>query len=146
LFGKEIHQSAFHVINVTFPIYNHFPTYRELWDGPRTGVERAGEFFGVNEVYSVADVAKVLPTILARNDTDNIFVNDIATDVDALHSILTTLGKPVQLTTPIMERQRLIKSPAEIELMKKTCSISAQSFVEVLLQSIHYLSIHTHIQ
>lgn len=52
--------------------------FREIWDGPRTGVERAGEF-GANAAYSVHDIPDVLPRILYKAST--IYYTEVYSDV-----------------------------------------------------------------
>jgi len=99
-------------------------------------------------VHSSDKIKEILPTIISRNK--NVFYNDIKTDLpmaDILNGpsacilpelmrILITKPRP-DLSIPIMplqqiiERQRLIKTPAEIEVMKQSCSISANAFIEV---------------
>ena len=42
---------------------------REIWDGPRAGVEGAKKSFGADEAYPIAEVEKSLPKLFADRST-----------------------------------------------------------------------------
>jgi intermediate cleaving peptidase 55 len=101
---------------------------REIWDGPLTGVERGAEFFGADEVFSSKKVKDVLETILKR--AKKVFYNRVQTDVKVPEGIANNpnFSSPI----PLIEQQRLIKTPAEIAIMKKSGAISGEAFGDTM--------------
>lgn len=118
--------------------------HSEIWDGPRTGVERVSEAFGINSAINAELINTVLPDII--ESASNIYFNDIPTNIPGLSEIIKSFPSiPLSDTKIFMSRLRLIKTSPEIELMRKSCKISAQSFEQVMratppLASEHVLS------
>ncbi|XP_045205280.1 xaa-Pro aminopeptidase 3-like [Mercenaria mercenaria] len=111
---------------------------RELWDGPRSGDKGALELTGVSEAY----------------DTDN-FESYLYEYCKSYHDYMIwySLNRPVHehfhktviedflkqdgkkgIERPVAQVQqlRVIKSPAEVELMKHTTEIASQAFIDVM--------------
>lgn len=107
--------------------------HSELWDGPRTGVERAPQAFGCDEAYDVKHLSVILPDILENPATKQVFWRDIETDVSDYKKALDEVNHvPKTELKGIMNRIRLVKTPAEIKMMRKSCSISANAFIETM--------------
>lgn len=103
----------------------------ELWDGPRTGVEHSIDFFGVDDAHPVASFYKVIES-LSRSGESSTFWYDqkAATRPELLSEIMRGLGpNSGQLESPtiFLHQLRLIKSAAEIELMRRTCEIASHA-------------------
>ncbi len=110
---------------------------REIWDGRRLGIERAMEALKVDEARNINDLWTELPALL--NDHQRIlwrFGDGEAQDRKML-DLFTQLrdrarGKvrpPVELLDPLpyLHEQRLIKTDAEIERMRRAAEITAQA-------------------
>ena len=115
---------------------------REIWDGERYGVERAGDIFGIDEVYSVNTFDQELPKLLTSVEkvylqlgihpsVDQRIVTLIKQSTDRLgrtgRSVL-----PIVDPTSIVGEMRLFKSDEEVEIMRKACSISAKAHMQVM--------------
>jgi Xaa-Pro aminopeptidase len=115
---------------------------REIWDGIRAGQEGARKTYGANEAYPFADFEKMLPEILENRETIHyaIGANEYFDEM-----VLSTLNKlrgrirsgqqaPVAFAdvTETIHEMRLIKSPAEIALMRKAAEISAQAHIRAM--------------
>jgi Xaa-Pro aminopeptidase len=115
---------------------------REIWDGERYGVERAGDIFGIDEVYSVSNFDQELPKILQSIEKvyiqlgihpvmDQRLVNLVKQATDRLgrtgRSVLTIVDP-----SSILGEMRLFKTPEEVEIMRKACSISAKAHMQVM--------------
>lgn len=113
--------------------------HSELWDGPRTGVERANDFFGSDAASSADDWAKIVKE-LAKTKS-HIFLRDIETDVAEFGPMMREIleeakkeGRAIQKTElkGIMCQMRLVKTAAEVEIMRASCKISAHAFADVM--------------
>lgn len=107
---------------------------KETWTGYRWGVEAAKEAFGADIVYSISELDEKLPQYLEKADRiyyhlgrDEAFNNTI---IRHWRSFIRTYQRrgmgPMALedTSPILHAMRLVKSPAELELMRKAIDIS----------------------
>ncbi|AFZ35270.1 peptidase M24 [Stanieria cyanosphaera PCC 7437] len=110
---------------------------KETWTGYRCGVEGAKEIYGADEAYSIAELDEKLPQYLINADRiyyhlgkDRHFNHVILSHWQRLMSQYQRRGKvPVAIedTRPITYPMRLVKSTAEIVLMRKAAEISAQA-------------------
>lgn len=105
---------------------------REIWDGPRTGVERAPDFLGIRDVQSVARSSLEAALAPKLRRARGVFYNDIRTDVD-LHDFLVDRGvKEMRSPRAIVENLRTVKSPSEQHLMRRSAEISGESFADLM--------------
>jgi len=104
--------------------------HSELWHGPRTGIERAGECFGADEVHSINDLASFLAKLPSNN---TIFYSEVGTD-DEVDVVLQDAFKNKRLSfvDPYVDNMRVIKSSSEINIMKKSTQISCDAFIQVM--------------
>lgn len=110
----------------------------ELWDGPRTGVEHSVDFFGVDEAHPLTDLAKFIERYLSKSQTTNVWYENN----DEIQPKLYTTLRPILSTTTLFQSPveflhelRLIKSPAEANLMRKTCEIATKAINQTMQQS-----------
>ncbi|MBD2744318.1 aminopeptidase P N-terminal domain-containing protein [Coleofasciculus sp. FACHB-1120] len=110
---------------------------KEVWTGYRVGVDKAKEFYGADEAYPIAELNEKLPQYLEK--ADRIYYH-LGRDRDFNETILThwqrlMAGYPkrgtgpiaIEDTNPVLHGMRLVKSPAEIELMRRAADISAEA-------------------
>lgn len=125
------------------PIFHLFVRPRtqhsELWDGPRTGVERANEFFGADITSSIEEFPQMLKTLLEGKTM--VCYRDIETDVKKFKELvfgsvkaITESGRSLEVVEmkAIMSHMRVIKTEAELDVIRKSCSISANAFIDVM--------------
>lgn len=102
----------------------------ELWDGPRTGHEHGADFFGVDESYRLFEMPKFIAKFVNQSESFNIWydnVDEIQSNVTTmLRSLLSSMQK-IESPMQFLHELRVIKSPAEIELMRKTCQIASEA-------------------
>jgi len=67
-------------------VRNRDPT-KEIWDGPRSGVEGAISYFGANEAYSITEFLNVLGPLLINCKT--IYHDDEYSEADLIAYIQT---------------------------------------------------------
>lgn len=113
--------------------------HHELWDGWRTGVENAIPFFGVDEAYPLASFDSFIQRICTDSKHLNVFYDESA---DTQPSLTKTLRKHVAAAsahlkspTELIHQLRVIKSTAEIELMRKTCRIASTAINKTMQES-----------
>ncbi|MFZ2891467.1 aminopeptidase P N-terminal domain-containing protein [Sulfuricurvum sp.] len=107
-----------------------------LWNGARLGVEGARERFSVDETHDIAQYDGMIKEILREHI--NLYVdlyNDSARVVEAkaaAQSLHSTRGvkrhiRSIRDVTYLIRTLRLIKSPEEIETIKKAIAITAKA-------------------
>ena len=116
--------------------------HRELWDGPRSGIDGALEFIGVDEAYHVGDLCEALDKLSRRKNlavwydffkavgTNDAFHDDVVNHL--ITPCKTKYGNSVNILEQTMHSMRVIKSPAECKLMQKSVSIASEAFKEVI--------------
>lgn len=109
----------------------------ELWDGPRTGVEVAAEMFGVDKSYPITEFELFINSLLHENRTNVIWYdnNDIIhPDIHKkILQVVKSIGNRTFLSPKtIFHDIRLIKSEAEIELMKRSCEIASAAIAKTI--------------
>jgi Xaa-Pro aminopeptidase len=110
---------------------------REIWDGRRAGVEGAKSEYGADESFPVAEFDQKLQEILdgAQNlyyrlgvntALDNTIIQEIAR-MRALNR--KPIHPPQTLIDPatIIHEMRVLKTPAELELMQRAADIAAEA-------------------
>lgn len=107
---------------------------QEVWHGRRIGQEQAEQRYGVDVCFTVADINEQLPQLLNNKQQvlfcfheNEALTSQIFTWLAAVKSTVRQGGKvPTSLVdaTPIIDDLRLIKSDAEIDLMRKVNHIS----------------------
>lgn len=115
---------------------------REIWDGRRAGPEGAVRDYMADEAHSIEDFDEVLSELLADRDTLHYSLGEFP-DLD--RRIAQTLrvmrevsrrgaAAPVNVTALdlSLHEMRLIKRPAEIELIRHACEVSARAHVRAM--------------
>ncbi|MFO0666274.1 MAG: aminopeptidase P N-terminal domain-containing protein [Polyangiaceae bacterium] len=115
---------------------------REVWDGPRAGVDGALSRFGADEAYDVADFDKELPKYL-KNRT--VLYYRIAKDSEMDRRVFAAVQKtyamsrsgayyPTEIIDPgtLLHEARIRKEPEEIDLMQKAANISAEAHMRAM--------------
>ncbi len=114
----------------------------EQWTGSRAGIQGAKEQYGADEAYSILDASGRFNTLFAGIETIYFLVNNnpsfdkkLLSWVDAQHKKarkgVYVPSKFIDLRL-ILDEMRLIKTSAEVELLVKTCDISAQAHVRAM--------------
>lgn len=107
----------------------------EIWNGVRAGQEGARKQFGADESFPFSELEKKLPELLVGREQvhyaigmdkafDKIILNAMNKVRGRIRSGLQAPLSVVDITNTLHE-MRLIKSPAEIDLMRKAAQISA---------------------
>jgi Xaa-Pro aminopeptidase len=110
---------------------------KEVWTGYLCGVDAAKELYGADEAYPISELDEKLPQYLEKADRiyyhlgrDHTF-ND--TVLKHYQSLLRTYPKrgtgPIAIadTGPILNSMRLVKSEAELELMRQAAAIATEA-------------------
>jgi Xaa-Pro aminopeptidase len=110
---------------------------KEVWTGYRVGVEAAKERYGADEAYPITELEEKLPQYLEK--ADRIYYH-LGRDRTFNHLLLEQwqrlmAGYPKRGTGPIaiedpgpiLHAMRLLKSPAELELMRQAIAISVEA-------------------
>lgn len=110
---------------------------KEVWTGYRIGVEAAKEYYGADEAYPITELDEKLPQYLEKADRmyyhlgrDRAF-NDIM--IRHWQQLMATYHKrgtgpiAIESTHPILHAMRLVKSTAELDLMRQAVAISVEA-------------------
>ncbi|XP_017851606.1 xaa-Pro aminopeptidase 3 [Drosophila busckii] len=112
--------------------------HAELWDGPRTGPDYAVQLFGVNEAYAIEQFEHTIVKRVAQQKPHLWFdwkQSELPNINDTLLKLSTSENIQMLPVYSLVENMRLIKSPAEMDLMRQTCAIASQSFNEVMAET-----------
>ncbi|GAB6027263.1 hypothetical protein CHUAL_001548 [Chamberlinius hualienensis] len=113
----------------------------ELWDGPRTRPDDAVSLLGIDEAYATEELDGILNSYLLKNTngTPLVFWCDFATIAQTPEferQIKTYISNysPNFVESPrsLIHQLRVIKSPAEIQLMAHSGEIASDAFVEAI--------------
>ncbi|MES2546220.1 MAG: aminopeptidase P N-terminal domain-containing protein [Pseudomonadota bacterium] len=108
---------------------------REIWDGFRFGPDAAKQQFGFDEVYSIHELDALMPSLMANQD--QLFYSlgfDAAWDkrvTDWLNKVKDLVRTGVSAPEAVLDvrqlvdKQRLIKTGFEIDLMRRSANIAA---------------------
>ncbi len=108
---------------------------REIWDGFRFGPAAAKQQFGFDETYSIQELDALMPSLMANQN--QLFYSlgfDAAWDkrvTDWLNKVKdlarTGVSAPEAIldVRQLVDKQRLIKTPFEIDLMRRSANIAA---------------------
>jgi Xaa-Pro aminopeptidase len=112
----------------------------ELWEGPRTGVTAALSLFQVDQTFPITDFNSVLTSTLNsyRNsiiwyDNENIIQLQVHKTLQQLIKTLNIDG--FRSPKRFIHELRLIKSKAELNLMKKSCQVASAAISETIKKS-----------
>lgn len=115
---------------------------QETWVGYRAGVEGAKERYGADIAFSIDELAEKLPDYtkgcdrlfyhFGQDETFNLTILHHYQKMVATRSKRGTGPQAIADTKPIMHPLRMVKSPAEIELMRRATTISAQAHLRAL--------------
>jgi Xaa-Pro aminopeptidase len=110
---------------------------REVWDGPRAGVEGAKERYGADEAFVIADLDEKLPSLLqnhrrvySRLGKNRRFDDRLLGAFDRVRGRQRTgVSVPTEVVDPgeILHEMRLRKSPVEVELMRNAARITGEA-------------------
>ena len=122
--------------------------FRELWDGPRSGTEGAVLLTGVDSAQNNDTFGEFLEKYIDQHWHISVWYDTVkpasasfhARYIDSLlpHRHRTAIESP----RPLIQLLRLVKSPAEVELMKQTCNIASLSFKDVMKFSTDGVSLY----
>ena len=110
-------------------------TKREIWDGFRYGPEGAMQAFGFDEAYSINQLDLIVPKLLSNQTklfyslgTDSQWdVRVIAWLNEVRNLARTGIAAPAEIADvrQLVDNMRLIKTPFEIDLMRRSANIAA---------------------
>ncbi|MBD2387999.1 aminopeptidase P N-terminal domain-containing protein [Cylindrospermum sp. FACHB-282] len=110
---------------------------KEVWSGYRCGVDAAKEIYGADAAYPIAELDEKLPQYLEKCDRiyyhlgrDRPFNDNILGHYQGLLRTYPKRGTgPIAIedTGPILHSMRLIKSQAELDLMRQAVAIATEA-------------------
>ncbi|XP_029811609.1 xaa-Pro aminopeptidase 3 isoform X1 [Suricata suricatta] len=114
---------------------------RELWDGPRSGTDGAIALTGVDEAYPLEEFQHLGPKL--KDETHMVWYDWMRPSHAQLHSdymqhlteVKARSKNKVRAVQQLVQRLRLIKSPAEIERMQIAGKLTSQAFIETMFAS-----------
>lgn len=118
---------------------------REIWDGPRWGVDGVKEHFGADESFTIDKLAEELPKLLQnrRRLYYRLGLNR-AMDDKILEAIDRTRARaklgitwPVEIVDPgtIVHEMRLLKGKEDLEAMKRAADITTQAHLRAMAET-----------
>lgn len=112
---------------------------REVWDGPRAGVDGAVARYGADAAYPISELATRLPDYLENHQRLLYRLGmDSGFDAKVFDAIGRTRARgrtgstwPTEIVDPstIVHEMRLLKTEAELEVMRKAASITKEAHI-----------------
>ena len=99
---------------------------KELWTGKRLGVKESKKRFLVDKVYAQEDFETMLKQYMQGITSINYDFNSYTDKAKVLHAYAKDMLSYSNLAKPI-EQMRLLKSPAEIALIRKAIAITKEA-------------------
>ena len=112
---------------------------RELWTGPRAGVDDAAERYGADRALPVDELTRALPRMLG--DVDRVYFRIGGGPAEVERLVLDAFGRgrltrqrsgrgPVELADPglLLDDMRIIKEPAEIDAIREAVRVTVDGF------------------
>jgi Xaa-Pro aminopeptidase len=109
---------------------------REVWDGPRVGVEGAKEAYGADEAFVISELDEKLPGLLQNRarlyyalGVSRPFDDRVLSALDRVRARHRTgVAAPTEIVAPgtLVHEMRLRKSAAELEAMRTAVRITAE--------------------
>jgi len=117
---------------------------REIWDGPRLGIESAIDTLGIDEAHPIESLKEALPTILTgaktvfydlarldREENDAIVLNAF-TQAKRKRRRDGIAPSAIQDSGPLVHEMRLFKSAEEIAIMREAAQLTAQGHIRAM--------------
>ena len=114
----------------------------ELWNGYRLGPEGAVAYLGVDDAFPIDDLDEILPGLIEGTQRiyysmghDDLFDQRVMGWVNQIRKLVRTGAAPPADFTDLaflLHEQRLIKSAAEVRVMRKAGEISAAAHVRAM--------------
>jgi Xaa-Pro aminopeptidase len=112
---------------------------REVWTGPRGGIEAARDRYRADEAYPIAELPARLPDLIGQTRRIHFRLGGGRADVE--RAVLDLLGRsrarrqrsgvgPTELVDPglFLDEMRLVKDPGEIEAIRDAVDITVAAF------------------
>src|SRR5580704_17504774 len=118
---------------------------REIWDGPRAGVDGAKASFGADESHVIRELEEQLPKLLQnkrrlyyRLGRDRAFDDEVLRAIDRTRARARhRLSWPTEIIDPgeILHEMRLFKDAADLDAMKRAASITKEAHLRAMAQA-----------
>jgi len=115
---------------------------KEVWSGYRCGIEAAKEVYGADEAYPIAELDEKLTQYIEKAERiyyhlgrDRSFNDKILNHWQGLMRTYPKRGTgPIGIedSGPILHSMRLVKSPTELELMRKAADIGVEAHIRAM--------------
>lgn len=118
---------------------------REIWDGPRAGVDGAKSIFGATDAFKISELSDELPKLLSnqrrlyyRLGRDRPFDDKVLEALDATRRRgRTGVTWPTELVDPstILHEMRLIKGSEDLDAMRTAAAITRDAHLKAIAQA-----------
>lgn len=98
----------------------------ELWTGERLGVKEAKKIFLVDDIFAIDDLEKKLKGYIKKKKNIYFESNSKKSSVKKTSKLTKDLKSKHDIV-PLVQKMRLIKSAAEIEMIKESINITAKA-------------------
>jgi len=115
--------------------------YDEKWEGARIGYGEAVEFLGVDEASPISSLEDYLYNFQKLNPKLDIWYDYMEPKNHDIHKVMlnfiqqTNTINNIDSPRPALHNLRVIKSPAEVSLMRTSCAVGAESMKRTISKS-----------
>ncbi|KAJ2703578.1 aminopeptidase [Coemansia sp. IMI 203386] len=122
---------------------------KEVWEGPRNGISAAVSMFGADEAWPIDEFSRRAADLVARIGDKPAEEGYFYADLDSHNDMWVSpqckelkrllkrdnLGARIRRLSPAVQKLRLIKSDAEVSLMREAGRVSGLAFTEIIRES-----------
>lgn len=106
-----------------------------MWEGPKLDLDFILSYLGIQQANYIAHLSSFLSAFIADNHLSGVQIwRDSSQSCKTLDDVITKQSGSVNVLdlVPIIHQLRLIKSPAEQQLMRRSCDIIAKAGIETM--------------
>ncbi|KAJ1818246.1 aminopeptidase [Coemansia sp. RSA 2599] len=122
---------------------------KEVWEGPRNGLSAAVSVFGADEAWPIDEFTRRTADLVAQIAQKPADEGYVYADLDSQNNMWVSpqckelkrllkrdnLGPRIRRLSPSVQKLRLIKSDAEVALMREAGRVSGLAFAEIIRES-----------
>ena len=103
----------------------------EIWEGRRVGIEGAASSWPIDRAFPLDEIASTLNMLIEGKSS----IYSIQGNNDLVDEMVSSSGISILDPSPILDKMRVVKSAAEIQIMQKAVEIASSAHIEAMRQA-----------
>ena len=103
----------------------------EIWEGRRVGIEGAASYWPIDRAFPLDEITSTLNMLIEGKSS----IYSIQGNNDIVDEMASSSGISILDPSPILDKMRVVKSAAEIQIMQKAVEIASSAHIEAMRQA-----------